>query len=342
MILEEVENYTLKYNLSYNFSENIQLKTIAQYEAISGDGSNIETVKRPRASLSFLFTHKLSNQLDYSFNVRQEVNDFDNLSLRTLAYGFIETYFDVTNFNKEYENSNDNPFIISLGSNYSFSKNYSLRFNASKNFRTPTFNDLYWTGLGNPDLLPEKSVQAELTNQLSIKGFNLGLTGFYIKSKDLITWQPNSSGVWRPINIDKVYNYGLETELRFQKKWQSHVLDASLNANYIISEDKASGDQLLYKPKHVVAASLAYNYKKIGLFYQFKWNDKVNITTDGSSVIEAYDVSNIGFNYKLYSNTNKSYTVGFFANNIYNEIYFLDAARPAPNRNYKLQILLNF
>ena len=260
------ENYTLKYDFSYNFSENIQLKTIAQYEAITGNGSNIETVKRPRASLSFLYTHKLSNKLDYSFNIRQEVNDFENLSLKTLAYGLVETYFDVTDFNKNYENANDNPFIISLGSNYKFSKTYSLKFNASKNFRTPTFNDLYWTGLGNPNLLPEKSIHAEITNQLHFNGFNFGLTGFYIKSKDLINWQPNDVGVWMPTNIDKVYNYGLETETSFYNKWGNHILDASLTANYIISEDKASENQLLYKPKHIVAASLAYNYKKVGLF----------------------------------------------------------------------------
>jgi iron complex outermembrane receptor protein len=35
---------------------------------------------------------------------------------------------------------------------YDVTKNYNIKINASRNFRIPSFNDLYWQQGGNPDL----------------------------------------------------------------------------------------------------------------------------------------------------------------------------------------------
>ncbi len=72
-------------------------------------------------------------------------------------------------------------------------------------FRIPTFNDLYWPGVGNSDLNPEKSefVKIGIEQPILKEGWvewewNRRL------SRDLITWAPGADGKWRPMNLNKV------------------------------------------------------------------------------------------------------------------------------------------
>ena len=72
---------------------------------------------------------------------------------------------------------------------------YKIGVNTSRNFRIPTYNDLYWVGLGNPDLEPEISKQASLNHFLKFKKQCFQVAGFYIDTQDMIKWVPDSNGV---------------------------------------------------------------------------------------------------------------------------------------------------
>ena len=93
-------------------------------------------------------------------------------------------------FRKEASSDYDSPFLFSLGSSYIFNSFYNLKVNFSRNFRIPTFNDLYWETGGNPDLKPESSYQAEVGNVFTYKKFTLSETVYFIKIDDLIRWVP--------------------------------------------------------------------------------------------------------------------------------------------------------
>jgi outer membrane cobalamin receptor len=59
--------------------------------------------------------------------------------------------------------------LFSIGSSYPVeSAVYKLKLNLSRNFRIPTFNDLYWEEGGNRDLKPESSYQAEIRKRVYI------------------------------------------------------------------------------------------------------------------------------------------------------------------------------
>ena len=78
-----------------------------------------------------------------------------------------------------------NPFLYSFGLVYQPLEMYSIKLNTSKNFRLPSFNDLYWEGSGNHELIPELSHQMELGQELKINTLKFSLTGFYIQTKGI-------------------------------------------------------------------------------------------------------------------------------------------------------------
>ena len=97
-----------------------------------------------------------------------------------------------------------------------------LHTSASTGFRRPSLNDLYWPednfAQGNPDLLPETSVEFE--SGISINGlqnFRFSATGFIAETSDLIRWEPGQGGKWSPVNIAEALRKGIEAEAWFSE-----------------------------------------------------------------------------------------------------------------------------
>ncbi|WP_456423283.1 TonB-dependent receptor plug domain-containing protein, partial [Lutibacter sp.] len=135
----KVTTFIVKYDASlYLKSHDLELKGILEYDGVNGTGSNIGANQRDVFSAVFLLNHKLTSKMDYNVNVRTEVTSQYNI-----------------------------PFIFSIGSNFQITKLYTLKFNTSKNYRIPTFNDLYWVPGGNVDLKPENSYQFEIGNDFN-------------------------------------------------------------------------------------------------------------------------------------------------------------------------------
>ena len=83
------------------------------------------------------------------------------------------------------------------------------KFQFAKNFKAPTFNDLYWIGdgaIGNENLDPEISYSTETT----ITNNKISLTIYSNFINQMIRWQLNSSDFWMPENLEGVWVRGLE------------------------------------------------------------------------------------------------------------------------------------
>ncbi len=98
-----------------------------------------------------------------------------------------------------------------------------LRISASKAFRAPTLNDLYWIdpygNIGNPDLDPETAWEYEvaLDQTLGDRG-RFSLAGFLRDAEDLIQWQPTGHpwfDPWTPENVGEARIWGVEVDGRF-------------------------------------------------------------------------------------------------------------------------------
>jgi len=304
----KVNSFIINHNFDYKVTEAINLRSVIEYKVFNAEGTSFGEPNRNEFSAALLFKQNLGESVSYGIQLRQDINsDFTS------------------------------PLVFSGDVAYQLSKYYTLKLNASKNYRVPTFNDLYWQPGGNLDLIPESSIQFDLGHVFKYNNMRLGLNAYYIKTKDMIQWLPNVTGIWSPQNINRVESYGTEVEFNAKLKKDNHVFESQTNYAYTVSEDTATSEQLIYVPFHKVTSSLAYNYKSVFVFYQHLFNGKVRII---GGDLSAFDIGNFGIGYKLKTSNKLAYQLQFNINNIYNSYYENVALRPMPNRNYQLELTL--
>ena len=308
-----VKSFIGKYDIDYELSSKIKISTILDYTKNNGIGSGIGRSSREIGGISLLWKHILAEKWNYEMSVRKEVSDVYK-----------------------------SPVLFSVGSRYNFSDFYQLKFNLSRNYRVPTFNDLYWEGSGNPNLKPESSYQAEIGNQFTYKNLRLTVTGYAMKIKDMIRWLPNNTGNWSPVNTNKVSIYGAEALLSWRTNINKHTFDFSGTYAYTVSLDDNTDKQLFYVPYHKLTGSLSYYYKKLSAYYQIMYTGEIFTTSDNNPkyILDAYNVSNIGIDYN-FSKKNIC-KIGFRAANLWNEKYEALPSRFMPGRNLSIYLNLNY
>ena len=308
-----VKTFIAKYDFVYELAPKMSLNTILDYNKSNGFGSGVGSESRQIGGVSLLLKQSLTENWNYELSARKEISDVYK-----------------------------SPVLFSVGSTFDFSKFYQLKFNISRNYRTPTFNDLYWTGSGNPDLKPEDSYQAEVGNQFQYKDFRLTATVYTSKIKDMIRWLPNNTGNWSPVNTDNVSIYGGEALLGWRKNFNKHVLDFNGTYSYTVSKDDKNDKQLFYVPYHKLTASTSYSYQRFTSYYQFMFIGEVFTTSDNNpkDILSDYNVSNFGMDYNF--SKKDVCKVGFKIANLWNEKYESLPSRLMPGRNLTLYLTLNY
>jgi len=137
-----------------------------------------------------------------------------------------------------------------------------VRGSGSRNFRPPTFNELYYAGgggFGNPELRPERSTSIEVgigasTNILG--EHHVDITYFAISMSDRILWMPAGSGSVSPKNIRQVESNGVELAYTFSSGGASFSAQYTRSRSEKTSEDYP-GDpntsvQLIYTPQEML------------------------------------------------------------------------------------------
>lgn len=307
-----VETLIGKYDLAFKATDTFTVNAVLDFMKNKGQGSDIEANNRQIGAASLLVKHNPTEKLSYEAGLRKEVTS-------------------------NYES----PLLFSAGAKYRFAPFYALKLNTSRNFRIPTFNDLYWQGAGNPDLKPESSYQGEIGNEFTYKDVSLTVTGYYIKLKDMLRWLPGAGGVWRPVNTDKVRTYGVEALLHYKKSFGSHTLGIDGTYGYTKSEDETTGYQLIYVPYHKATAAASYSYKGIGAYCQLLYTGEVFTRSDNNSRynIDSYYVTNAGLEYSF--GKNDLANLGFQVLNLLNKDYVSVDSRPLPGRNYNVYLIIN-
>ncbi|MGO3182089.1 MAG: TonB-dependent receptor [Aequorivita sp.] len=289
----------------------LRLNGKLEYNYVHAKGENVGDNSRRTLAAVVLLNHEVSDQFSYGFNVR-----------------------------KEFLNDYDNPFLFSADAKWNVTNNYALRLNGSKNYRVPTFNDLYWYAGGNIQLTPETSYQAEFGQEFNFGELKADVAVYYISSENLIKWIPGSGGLWVPINISETQNYGVEVNLDYAIKF-NYQQSLSLNANYSYTkaEDLKKEKQLIYVPFHKAGGTLQYHFKNLSAYVQGLFNGEAYTTTDNSDSVDAYSVFNLGMEYTLLFNP--EITFGGRLKNIFNTYYENVAYRPMPSRNIEIFLNIN-
>ncbi len=300
-----------KYDGLYSFTPKAQLNAIIDFTRNSGLGSDISQNNREITSFSLLFKQQLFQYLTYEASLR-----------------------------KESTSNYESPLLYSFGMQLKPMRWYSVLISGSKNYRIPTFNDLYWQESGNLLLKPESSQQFEVTNELKVAKSIVFTTTFYqTKLQDMLRWLPNSNGTWQPINTDKVSIFGFETQMTFKKKIQQSVFEVKAMYSYTNSKDEKTQKQLIYVPFHLFNGTVSYQYKSFGAFYQSTFNGLVYTSSDNESSLKEYLVFNAGIDY----NFKKINTlVGLQINNLENKPYQNVLSRPLPGRHIMMNMNFKF
>lgn len=308
----KVESYIGKYDLAFNITEKMLLNAVIDYTKNKGKGSDIEQRTREIASGSLLFKHQIGNKFGYELAVRKELT-----------------------------NNYKSPLLFSAGTYCAIADFYKIKINGSRNFRVPTFNDLYWQPGGNTDLNPESSYQGELGNEITFRNFKMTLTGYYIDIKNMIQWVPGSS-FWSPENVKSVHTYGGEAILNWSKNFNKHRLVLNGTYAYTVSENQETKKQLIYVPYHKMTGALSYSWQKFSLDYQLLFNGEVFTRTDNNAKynLDSYTVSNVMAGYNF--GTKSTYKIGFQVRNLWNEKYESVASRYFPERNFNIYLNLKF
>ena len=231
-----------------------------------------------------------------------------------------------------------------------FQPNPGLSFSAfaKKTWRLPSFNDLYYTLMGNSNLLPESAFQsgAEINLNRLIDRFRIDfrLSPYYNKVDNKIVAIPTSSQFrWTMLNIGTADIYGLDTKLKTGfggEKWDTDIL---LRYSWQKALDHSTpgsqtwGNQLPYIPRHSASASLSFSWMHDWtvdwetVFTGGKWSRSAN-TPD--YYIKPWTLSSIYISKIVYQMA----TAGIKIDNIFNERYEIVQGYPMPGTSFMITI----
>ncbi|WP_312345144.1 TonB-dependent receptor plug domain-containing protein [Chryseobacterium binzhouense] len=231
--------------------------------------------------------------------------------------------------------TNGNFFYPGLDVGYTFFENNKIYGNISKVHRVPTFTDLYYTSKteqGNPDLLPESAVYAELGYQYQNANILAKLSGFYRGSNNAIDWTKISlqDPVWYSRNIGETEIKGLEAEISHQVLgWMKYTLGYTYLDNKLKDINGLNSRYALDNLKHQLVAKLQTRFLKYftnELVYRY--NDRINL---GSYHLLDEKISFNKNNFSVYA----------LINNVTNTEYTETFGVPMPQRWFHLGVSYN-
>ncbi len=238
--------------------------------------------------------------------------------------------------------------------------NIPFRIRASyKNiFRAPTFDDLYYTNIGNTNLRPEYAKQYDLglTFNSGIKGFVNEIIfttdAYYNKVTDKILAVPRQNLFqWTMLNIAEADIKGLDAgmQLVFQQ-WRGLVISSRFSYSYqraLDVSDPASASykrQLPYTPEHSGSVNINVNYRKLSFSYNIiksSYRYRLGIQTE-ENLLKGWATHDISIGYGFSSKKYWDYKLTAELNNIYNKQYEIIKFYPMPRFNYRLGIIASF
>lgn len=234
--------------------------------------------------------------------------------------------------------------------------NLVLRAFYKQSYRMPTFNDLYYTDMGNAALKPEWVTQYnlgivyEISPSKLLQNIRVGVDTYYNYVKDKIVAYPKGQQFrWTMLNLGKVDIRGVDASLmttfalphkllvttKFQYTYQKAIDITKKSDNYY-------RHQIPYIPHHSGSLITMLSWKSWRANYSFiyvgeRYNQQENIRYNYTQPWYTHDVS-IVKDIKL-----KRIDIRLTAeiNNLLSQDYDVILNYPMPKRNFKLGITVN-
>ena len=335
-------SYDFKWNKlnadTYNFafptrlSNLVSLATAIDYKHLKAQGSVLATFinnKTNRRRQGVQEVHDNSSAADHS-NVLNSLNSSNSLNSLTPAL-FVNLY----------------PFRGTF---------FSMRTYVKKSFRMPTFNDLYYTDMGNANLVPESALQYDAGFALNkhfehgiIRHAEMHFDAYYNTVHDKIVAYPKGQQFrWTMLNLGKVHIKGIDVEAEADCSVGNGVT-ATLRGQYTYQDARDVTDpndsyykhQIPYIPWHSGSAIFGLSYKNWDLNYSFiyageRYDEQENILYNH---MEPWYTSDLSLRYQWKGN-GLLMTAQLEVNNVLDQDYEVIVNYPMPGRNYALTLTL--
>lgn len=257
------------------------------------------------------------------------------------------------NLRQDFERNYSIPFTPSFGAEGRLIRNLEGRLSVSRNFRIPTFNDLYWVGSGQRDLKPEDSWNEEAglvykfvkdSNDLQV---TIGSNVFSSQVNNWIIWVPKGE-ISIPQNIQEVWARGIEAEANVRFKWQPLLCLLSGGYTYTRSTsikkrweyDQAYEKQLIYIPVHRFYGKLTVHLNKYSLSYNHTFTGIQYTSSDNLEYLAAFQTADIIANGSFIVNHHRL-LLQIQLRNIWNARYQLVLNYPNPGRSILFSLTFN-
>lgn len=243
------------------------------------------------------------------------------------------------------------PLTPSLGLDGYLGNRLSLKAKVSRNYRLPTFNDLYWQPGGNPDLLPESGWSQELGLDKTWRSENLtistSLTVFNRLIDNWILWSiREGQNFWSANNITRVWSRGLEPRLNFSYACSEGNINWQSGYDYIRSTNQVAlerprmmaGSQLLYTPEHQFFTKVGLKYKNGHFSYHHRYT---GATLGQNESIPSFQVARLGLGWDFLIHWYQL-QIQASINNLWDKDYVIIERRPMPGRHFQIGIQFSY
>ena len=231
---------------------------------------------------------------------------------------------------------------------------FSFRAYVKKSFRMPTFNDLYYTDMGNANLVPESALQYDAGFALN-KHFEQGIIrhaemhfdAYYNTVHDKIVAYPKGQQFrWTMLNLGRVHIKGIDVEAEADCSVGRDFV-ATVRAQYTYQDARDVTDpatsyykhQIPYIPWHSGSAIVGLNYRRWTLNYSFiyageRYDEQENILYNH---MEPWYTSDLSLLWQL-PVRRPTLTLHLDVNNVLDQDYEVIVNYPMPGRNYALTL----
>ena len=234
----------------------------------------------------------------------------------------------------------------------------SVRAFYKRMFRMPTFNDLYYTDMGNAFLKPEYAEQFNIglkytknfMNMPALRTVDASVDAYYNHITDKIIAYPKGQQFrWTMLNLGEVDIKGVDIALN--SAWAFGEVEATARLQYTYQEaidvtdsaDTYYRDQIPYIPWHSGSAVLSLFYKGWGLNYSFiytgeRYNQQENIPRNHTQPWYTSDLS-VQKSFAIRTSTLK---LTAEINNLFGQDYDVVLNYPMPKTNCRFVTSFNF
>lgn len=369
-----------EYNFTHKFSSKINAKYAFDYTRYVNNDDKLIHVdniyKQREVYLSWANRYRilpnwdLSLAYDFQWNGLSEYMDVD----RTTHWASLATALSlwdcfklqasglITYVNEEQRDRDEAPdkFKITPGIFASYKPfkrpNFVIRAFYKHSYRMPTFNDLYYTDMGNAYLKPETAIQYNVGVLYDIvrekswfKYFKVGTDIYYNDVKDKIVAYPKGQQFrWTMLNLGKVEikgidaqiggTFGLPCDIDFTAKFQYTYQEAIDVTN---PADNYYRHQIPYIPWHSGSAILMLDWKGWHLNYSFiytgeRYNQQENIRYNHTQPWYTSDISLM----KSFKIGKVDFKATAEVNNLFSQDYDVILNYPMPKRNYRFGLVV--